>query len=111
MRRLGQAELICLHIPIPDLLRELQDIFEVVGLAAGGNIDLLAKQVKQHKPQIVSVRDSAGLARLRDALSGWSGPMPKIVCGEEVSRGLQYLLQQGTCSRLRFAHTRTIFDL
>ncbi len=61
-------------------------MFEVVGLAAGGNIDLLAKQIKQHKPQIVSVRDSEGLARLRDALSGWTGPMPKIVCGEEVRR-------------------------
>ena len=61
-----------------------QDMFEVVGLAAGGNIDLLAKQIKQHKPQIVSVRDSDGLTRLRDALSGWSGPVPKIVCGEEV---------------------------
>jgi hypothetical protein len=58
-------------------------MFEVVGLAAGGNIELLAKQIKQHKPQIVSVRDSAGLASLRDALSGWNGPMPKLVYGEE----------------------------
>ncbi len=58
-------------------------MFEVVGLAAGGNIELLAKQIKQHKPQIVSVRDSAGMANLRDALSGWNGPMPKLVCGEE----------------------------
>ncbi len=38
--------------------------FEVVGLAAGGNVDVLAEQVARHRPKIVSVADTAALERL-----------------------------------------------
>ncbi len=38
--------------------------FEVVGLAAGGNVEALAEQVARHRPKIVSVADAGGLERL-----------------------------------------------
>jgi 1-deoxy-D-xylulose-5-phosphate reductoisomerase len=38
--------------------------FEVVGLAAGGNVEVLAEQVARHRPRIVSVADAGGLERL-----------------------------------------------
>ena len=28
-------------------------------------------------------QDDACLAKLKDALSGWNGPMPELVCGAE----------------------------
>ena len=34
-----------------------RDELKVVGLAAGGNIDLLAQQVIQYRPSLVSVRE------------------------------------------------------
>ena len=38
--------------------------FEVVGLAAGRNVDVLAGQVARHRPRVVSVADAAALDRL-----------------------------------------------
>jgi 1-deoxy-D-xylulose-5-phosphate reductoisomerase len=38
--------------------------FEVVGLAAGGNVEVLAEQVARHRPKVVSVGDAAALERL-----------------------------------------------
>jgi 1-deoxy-D-xylulose-5-phosphate reductoisomerase len=38
--------------------------FEVVGLAAGGNVEVLAGQVARHRPKVVSVADVAALERL-----------------------------------------------
>jgi 1-deoxy-D-xylulose-5-phosphate reductoisomerase len=51
----------------------------VVGLAAGGNIDLLVEQVERYRPELVSVRSEADVARLRERLS-----MPvEVVYGSE----------------------------
>src|SRR5512143_368728 len=55
--------------------------FAVVGLAAGGNVELLAEQIARHRPKIVSLADAAllePLSRLVDlsgvrAVSGTSG--------------------------------------
>src|SRR5512143_2076350 len=38
--------------------------FAVVGLAAGGNVELLAEQIRRHRPKIVSLADAALLDRL-----------------------------------------------
>src|SRR5262249_17941281 len=46
-----------------------RDQLKVVGLAAGGNIDLLAQQVRQYRPPLVSVRDARDVARLRSLLT------------------------------------------
>jgi 1-deoxy-D-xylulose-5-phosphate reductoisomerase len=44
------------------------DALRVVGLAAGGNLDLLAEQVAQYEPELVSVRDSRDVDALREKL-------------------------------------------
>src|SRR5437764_7271007 len=36
----------------------------VVGLAAGGNLDLLVEQIERYRPELVSVRDEADVAKL-----------------------------------------------
>ena len=45
-----------------DVISAFKDDFEVIGLAAGTNLQLLIEQIKEHKPRFVSVRDS-GLAQ------------------------------------------------
>src|SRR4051795_4845443 len=42
----------------------------VVGLAAGGNIDLLVQQIERYKPELVSVRDESDVAKLRARVTG-----------------------------------------
>jgi 1-deoxy-D-xylulose-5-phosphate reductoisomerase len=41
------------------------DSLRVVGLAAGGNLDLLVEQIERYRPELVSVRDEGDVARLR----------------------------------------------
>ena len=45
-----------------------RDQLKVVGLAAGGNIDLLAQQVIQYRPSLVSVKELRDVDRLRSLL-------------------------------------------
>ncbi|HJT16738.1 MAG TPA: 1-deoxy-D-xylulose-5-phosphate reductoisomerase [Thermoanaerobaculia bacterium] len=45
-----------------------RDDLKVVGLAAGGNIDLLAQQVIQYRPSVVSVKELRDVDRLRSLL-------------------------------------------
>ena len=46
-----------------------RDELTVVGLAAGGNIDLLAEQVIKYRPAVVSVRELRDADRLRSLVS------------------------------------------
>jgi len=49
----------------------------VVGLAAGGNVELLAEQIERYRPELVSVRSADDVERLRALVSG---PI-NVVCG------------------------------
>ena len=53
-----------------DVIERNPDRFEVWGLAAGNNVDLLAKQVKKFKPKAVSLFDASKAATLRELLDG-----------------------------------------
>ncbi|HEV7922950.1 MAG TPA: 1-deoxy-D-xylulose-5-phosphate reductoisomerase [Thermoanaerobaculia bacterium] len=44
------------------------DSLRVVGLAAGGNLELLAEQVERYRPELVSVRDAEDVKPLRARL-------------------------------------------
>ena len=46
------------------------DDLRVVGLAAGGNIELLAQQIERYRPELVSVRSDADAGRLRTRFPG-----------------------------------------
>jgi 1-deoxy-D-xylulose-5-phosphate reductoisomerase len=59
---------------------EHRDRLVVVGLAAGGNVELLAEQVRAHRPLLVSVRTDEARAALRERL----GPdCPEVMVGME----------------------------
>tara|TARA_B100000686_G_C16706835_1_gene926791 strand:+ start:15 stop:1166 length:1152 start_codon:yes stop_codon:yes gene_type:complete len=62
-----------------DVIEEHPDRFEVFALSAGKNVELLARQVRQFRPKIVSVFDSSKIDCLREALEGQ--PV-QIVSGE-----------------------------
>ncbi|AFZ52883.1 1-deoxy-D-xylulose-5-phosphate reductoisomerase [Cyanobacterium aponinum] len=65
-----------------DIVRDHPDKFKVVGLAAGNNINLLAEQIREFKPEIVAIRDSNKLSELKDAITSVS-PQPILLAGEE----------------------------
>jgi 1-deoxy-D-xylulose-5-phosphate reductoisomerase len=70
------------------VVESLPGRFEVVAIAAGENIPLVAEQVAHHKPKLVSVATPEGAEELRSALKRLpshqgSQPTPEIVCGAE----------------------------
>lgn len=50
-----------------DLAARLEDRFEIVALAAGSNADLLARQIRAHRPKVAAIADPAGRDALRSA--------------------------------------------
>jgi 1-deoxy-D-xylulose-5-phosphate reductoisomerase len=63
-----------------DVVRRFRNQFEVIGLAAGRNIDLLRAQVVEFRPKVISVADQAAANDLRASLQS-SGI--QVFCGEE----------------------------
>jgi 1-deoxy-D-xylulose-5-phosphate reductoisomerase len=65
--------------------------FEVVALAAGSNVPLVAEQVARHRPKLVSVATESDAAKLCTALKSAQGrgdraksaPLPQVVFGAE----------------------------
>jgi len=53
--------------------------FEIVGLAAGRNAALLARQIEQFRPRYVAVQDDATAALLRQSLPPETGPREILV--------------------------------
>ncbi len=64
---------------------ELAGLFEVVAIAAGSNIAMLADQIARHRPQTISVASEIGALQLRAALKqrGIPAPHPEILFGSE----------------------------
>jgi len=52
-----------------DICEEKPEHFEVVGLSAGGNVQLLAKQIQQFKPKVASVSTADLIPALKEELS------------------------------------------
>ncbi|KAF3782012.1 1-deoxy-D-xylulose 5-phosphate reductoisomerase [Nymphaea thermarum] len=67
-----------------DIVAENPDKFEVVALAAGSNVTLLADQVKTFKPKLVAIRNESLLDELKEALADCEHK-PEIIPGEEGS--------------------------
>lgn len=61
-----------------DVIASNRDLFSVVGLAEGHDVKLLAEQIKEFAPQIVSVRNEKSAAELRGLLGK---KRPEIVFG------------------------------
>lgn len=55
-----------------DVLRAFKDDFEVIGLACGSNIQLLANQIKEHNPRFISVKDAFVAQELKSIIKNQS---------------------------------------
>ncbi|GJN37726.1 hypothetical protein PR202_gb26712 [Eleusine coracana subsp. coracana] len=65
-----------------DIVAENPDKFQVVALAAGSNVTLLADQVKTFKPKLVAVRNESLVDELKEALADCDDK-PEIIPGEQ----------------------------
>ncbi|MEO1295424.1 MAG: 1-deoxy-D-xylulose-5-phosphate reductoisomerase [Cyanobacteria bacterium J06636_16] len=63
-----------------DILASHPEDFRLVGIAAGQNVELLAQQVRQFKPEIVAIHDESKLSELEAALADLD-PQPQILAG------------------------------
>ena len=61
------------------VVEDLPGRLRLVGLAAGGNADLLVEQTARHRPALVSITDPAKAADVRARV----GPGTRVVCGTE----------------------------
>jgi len=65
-----------------DVVTSLGDRFGVAALGAGSNIELLAEQVKQHRPSLVAVADAQRASELAERLrAAGVTPLPEIQHG------------------------------
>lgn len=53
-----------------DVVRHYPERFEVIGLAANANVDLLAKQVREFRPQYVAVANREAARKLSEQMPG-----------------------------------------
>ncbi len=53
-----------------DVLERNPDQFQLVGLAAGSNVDLFAEQVQKYRPQVAALFDTSKIEELRHRLNG-----------------------------------------
>ena len=58
---------------------DLPEHIRLIGLAAGGNMDLLLEQTRKHKPAVVSINDPAKAKELQNTL----GKSTQVLCGNE----------------------------
>jgi 1-deoxy-D-xylulose-5-phosphate reductoisomerase len=66
------------------VVEALQERFGVVALAAGSNLEELARQIAKHKPEVVSVSDGKKVDELAGMLRGAGvSPLPAIHHGRE----------------------------
>jgi 1-deoxy-D-xylulose-5-phosphate reductoisomerase len=74
-----------------DIVAQYPDRFRVVGLAAGGNVTLLAEQIRKFQPEIVAIADGSKLNDLKQAIAGVT-PQPILLTGSE---GIQTVAAYG----------------
>jgi 1-deoxy-D-xylulose-5-phosphate reductoisomerase len=58
---------------------DLPDQIRLIGLAAGGNAELLLEQARKHKPAVVSINDASKAGELQNIL----GISTQVYCGNE----------------------------
>jgi len=65
-----------------DIVTHHPDDFQVVGLAAGSNVALLAQQVAEFRPEIVALRQADKLPELKAAIASLTDYQPHYGTGE-----------------------------
>jgi 1-deoxy-D-xylulose-5-phosphate reductoisomerase len=64
-----------------EIVEQHPDKFRLVGIAAGSNVELLAQQVRQFRPEIVAIANESKFGQLKEALAGLDY-QPQLVVGE-----------------------------
>jgi 1-deoxy-D-xylulose-5-phosphate reductoisomerase len=65
-----------------DIAEQYPDQFQVIGLAAGSNLQLFLEQIRQFKPEIVAICDKSQFAALKDAIASLDYS-PIVLAGNE----------------------------
>jgi 1-deoxy-D-xylulose-5-phosphate reductoisomerase len=65
-----------------DIVNQYPEQFRVVGMTAGGNVELFAQQIMQFKPEIVAIANPEKYLDLKSAISSLD-PQPIILAGAE----------------------------
>ncbi|WP_017303762.1 1-deoxy-D-xylulose-5-phosphate reductoisomerase [Spirulina subsalsa] len=65
-----------------DIVQQYPEQFRVVGLAAGRNVELLAEQVRQYRPEIVAIQEESKLEELQEAIATLDYT-PIVLSGQE----------------------------
>jgi 1-deoxy-D-xylulose-5-phosphate reductoisomerase len=64
-----------------DIVAQYPDQFQIVGLAAGRNIEMLVSQIRQFRPEIAAICQEDKLPELKQAIADLD-PQPILVAGE-----------------------------
>jgi 1-deoxy-D-xylulose-5-phosphate reductoisomerase len=64
-----------------DIVAQYPDRFRIVGLAAGRNVEMLAAQIRQFRPEIVAISDAEKLPELKQAIAALD-PQPILLAGQ-----------------------------
>jgi 1-deoxy-D-xylulose-5-phosphate reductoisomerase len=64
-----------------DIVSQHPDKFRLVGLAAGRNVEMLAQQIRQFRPEIVAICDEEKLPELKLAIADLN-PQPILLAGD-----------------------------
>ncbi len=64
-----------------DIVTQYPDQFRIVGLAAGNNVEMLAAQIRQFRPEIAAICSEDKLPALKEAIIGLD-PQPILLAGE-----------------------------
>ncbi|MFN4788254.1 MAG: 1-deoxy-D-xylulose-5-phosphate reductoisomerase [Pseudanabaena sp.] len=65
-----------------DIVAEYPEKFQVVGMTAGGNIELFAQQIRKFQPELVAIANETKLAELKEAIADLA-VKPIILAGAE----------------------------
>lgn len=64
-----------------DIVSQYPDRFRIVGLAAGRNVEMLAAQIRQFRPEIAAISDAEKLPALKQAIADLD-PQPILLAGQ-----------------------------
>lgn len=68
-----------------EIVDDFPELFKVVALTAGKNLDLLVKQIQRHRPEVVALADPNSIAELQERLSSCGSALkpPVLLAGND----------------------------
>ena len=66
-----------------DIVREYPDRFSVKALAAGANVELLAQQCREFRPELAVLQTAEKAAELKETLADMGSAAPEVMWGDE----------------------------